>query len=301
MLKRNNLLLYPVQYEGMEASPNIIYTGATPNQQILPALDWCLRRKPKAKFFLVGSDYIFPHCANELVRHRVWEKEGQVVGEEYAPLGRLDFKAICQQIDAAAPDFILNTINGSSNEAFFAQLRAQGISSAETPTISFSVDEQVLRGMPARVVAGDYAACNYFSSIVSERNDAFIKEYHEAWGNNNGVSDAMEAAYLSVRLWAQAVEQAGSSQPVAVRAAIRGQKIDAPEGDGVRIDTDNQHTWKYFRLGQITPEGTFRIVHEHDSLTPPTPYPRYRTVEEWNRFQEGLFRKWGNRWSNAGS
>ena len=295
--EHKHLLIYPVQYEGLEQSPHIVYTGATPNQQILPTVDWCLKGKPGAKFFLVGSDYIFPRSANAILRHYIDEKKGQIVGEEYLALSEIDVREVVAAIQKAMPDFILNTINGKTNQTFFPALRNAGITPQAVPTISFSLDEQLLRGMQPRIVAGDYAAWNYFAAIPGERNAAFIKSYEDRWGMANAVTDPMEAAYLGVQLWAQAVSEVKTTEPAAVRRAILAQKIAAPEGDDVRIDADTQHLWKYFRLGQITSEGTFRIVMAHDSPTAPIPYPRYRNRADWEKFQNDLFEKWGKRWS----
>ena len=130
-----------------------------------------------------------------------------------------------------------------------------------------------------------------------QHNADFVNGYTERWGTTNAVSDPMEAAYLGVHFWAQAVAEVETVDLQAVRRAILGQKFNAPEGPDVRVDADNQHTWKYFRLGQVTPEGTFRIVLAHDSATPPIPYPKYRTHREWEKFQNDLYEKWGKRWS----
>jgi urea ABC transporter urea binding protein len=295
--KRQHLLVYPVQYEGVESSPHIVYTGAAPNQQLLPAVDWCCERKRGAKFFLAGSDYIFPHTAHAILRHRIEEKGGAVVGEQYLLLGDLDARSMASAIKKARPDFILNTVNGSSNLGLFSALRAEDIKPQDVPTISFSVDEQLLQGLSPRVVAGDYAAWAYFAAIPGPRNEEFVKRYKARWGELKPVTGPMEAAYLSVRFWAQAVTESGTEAPGAVRLAIGGQSLDAPEGPGVRVDPDNQHTWKYFHLGQITPEGKFRIVVAHDAPLPPEPYLRYRSRSEWEQFQMALYRRWGNRWS----
>jgi urea ABC transporter urea binding protein len=295
--KHHHLLVYPVQYEGVETSPHVVYTGATPNQQILPAVDWCFDRKPGARFFLAGSDYIFPHTAHAILRHRIEEKGGQVVGDQYLPLGSLEARDLAEAIKRADPDFILNTINGSSNLGFFPALRAADIKPQDVPTISFSVDEQMLRGLDPRVVAGDYAAWTYFASIPGPRNEEFVHRYQARWGEFKTVTDPMEAGYLGVRFWAQAVTAAKTEEPGAVRLAIAGQSLDAPEGPNVHVDPENQHTWKYFHLGQITPDGKFRIVLRHDAPLPPEPYLRYRSPAEWEKFQMDLYHQWGNRWS----
>jgi len=297
--QHDNLLFYPVQYEGLEQSQHIVYTGATPHQQLAPAIDWFLRRKPGARFYMVGSDYIFPRCANAIMRHRIDDKKGAVVGESYLPLGTFDTGDLVKQIKKAEPDCILNTINGSTNQAFFTELRKLGVEPIDIPTISFSLDEQVLRELPPKVFAGDYSAWSYFASIDSARNREFIQNYRQSKGDANAVTDPMEAAWIAVQFWAQAVAECRSSRPVEVRRAVLGQKLNAPEGDRLLVDSNNQHTWKYFRLGQITSDGTFKIIFEHDAPISPSPFPRYRTQEQWQKFEDDLYRQWGNRWSRA--
>jgi urea transport system substrate-binding protein len=227
------------------------------------------------------------------------ERGARVVGERYLPLGTINAGAVAAAIRTAAPDYILNTINGSSNLGFFAALRAAGITSRAIPTLSFSVDEQLLQLFDPRTIAGDYAAWAYFAALPGSRNEEFVEHFRARWGPFRVVTGAMESAYLAVRFWAQAVTDAGTEDPAVVRAAIGGQSLDAPEGPGVRVDPRNQHTWKYFHLGQITPEGRFRVVAGHDAPLPPDPYPRFRSPAEWDQFQTELYRRWGNRWSNA--
>lgn len=295
--QHNSLLIYPVQYEGCEQSPNIVYTGATPNQQILPAVDWCLQRKPGAKFFLVGSDYIFPRTANAIMRHRIEEAGGSVVGERYLTLGEMEMGSLPSDIKAASPDFILNTINGSTNQSFFPALRRVGIRAQDTPTVSFSLDEQMLRQFDRHSVAGDYAAWSYFSSISGPRNASFLEAFHNKWDNLTTVTDPMESAYLGVHFWAKAVEAARSAEPDAVRLAIGDQRLDAPSGNDIYVDPHNHHTWKYFYLAQITPARDFRILVRQDAPIEPIPFPSYRSRADWEKFQNDLYRSWGNRWS----
>jgi urea transport system substrate-binding protein len=300
--RHKNVLVYPVQYEGVEESSYIVYTGATPNQQILPAIDWCLdqERKRAVTFFHVGSDYIFPRTAGDILRHYLKEKGGQLLGEEYLLLGEVDTRAVVEKIKEARPDFILNTINGSTNIPFFEGLRKAGITPQKTPTISFSVDAASLRDIDARKVAGDYAAWSYFASLPGKRNKEFIQRYQQRWGEFKPVTDAMEAAWIGVQLWAKAVRIGGSADPESVVVAIDGLSLDAPEGDGVSMDKENQHTWKYFNIGQVTPDGTFRVVHSLPSTLPPIPYPSYKTKAEWEQFQLDLYNGWGKRWSRSG-
>src|SRR5262249_51211479 len=180
--KHDHLLFYPVQYEGLEQSPNVVYTGAAPNQQIIPALKWCLTFLKKRKFFLVGSDYVFPRAANAILRDQARALGADIVGEEYLVLGSSDVGDIVRKIGAARPDAILNTINGDSNTAFFRALRAAGVTPDRIPTISFSISEEELSGLSTKDLIGDYAAWNYFQSVERPQNQAFVKRFQDRYG-----------------------------------------------------------------------------------------------------------------------
>jgi urea transport system substrate-binding protein len=298
--KHDHLLIYPVQYEGLEQSPNIVYTGAAPNQQIIPAVRWCLGNLGN-KFFLVGSDYVFPRAANAIIRDEVESKGGLIVGEDYLltrpALG--DVEKVVQKIVASQPQVILNTINGAANVAFFAELRRAGITPAKIPTVSFSIGENELRELGFKHMVGDYAAWNYFMSVKTPENEAFIRKFQARYGKHRLINDPMESAYFGVHLWAQAVRQANSDDVRAIRQAIRGQKMQAPEGP-VQIDPDNQHAWKIYRLGQIGPEGQFQIKDRSEDPLAPMPYPASRTPQQWQQFLDDLYQKWGQRWENPG-
>ncbi|MBI5368827.1 MAG: urea ABC transporter substrate-binding protein [Planctomycetes bacterium] len=294
----DHLLFYPVQYEGLEQSPNIIYTGAAPNQQILPAVKWCLDNVGK-KIFLVGSDYVFPRTANAIIKAQVTALRGEVVGEEYALLGSTEVKEMVAKIVAAAPSAILNTINGDTNIAFFKALRAAGITPAKIPTVSFSIAEDELRSMDATQMAGDYTAWNYFQSGDSPENRKFVADFKAKYGADRVTDDPMEAGYFGVHLWAQAVRDAGTDDVKEVRKKLPNQTFTAPEGL-VSIDADNQHTWKTVRVGKIRADGQFEIVWTSDKPVRPVPYPVYRTHGEWDSFLTGLFTGWGQRWANPG-
>jgi urea transport system substrate-binding protein len=295
--KHNHLLFYPVQYEGLEQSPNIVYTGAAPNQQIIPAVKWCVSLLKKKKFFLVGSDYVFPRCANAIIRDVAPSLGGKIVGEEYLLLGSSDVGRIVEKIVAAKPDVILNTINGDSNVAFFRALRTAGVKSDKVPTISFSISEQELGNLRTEDIVGDYAAWNYFQTVDRPQNHAFVKRFHARYGKQRVVSDPMEAAYFGVHLWAQAVEKAGSDDVWAIRRAVKHQQFDAPEGI-VRIDPSNQHTSKVFRVGRITGEGRFEVVYSTPGPIAPIPFPpNTRSKADWDAFLMDLHLRWGGQWA----
>lgn len=294
----NHLLFYPVQYEGLESSPNIVYTGAAPNQQIIPAVKWSLDNLGRT-FFLVGSDYVFPRTANAIIRDQVTALRGDIVGEEYLLLGSRDVGGVVEKIKAAKPKVILNTINGDTNIAFFQALRKAGISSSDIPTMSFSVGEEELRGLGPKDFIGDYATWNYFQALDTPENTAFVARFKSRYGPSRVTSDPIEAGYFGVYLWAQAVKAASSAELADIRLAIRKQSFLAPEGV-VYIDLDNLHTWKGVRIGRIQKDGQFDIVWRSARPVRPVPYPIYRTKAQWELFLTSLYTRWGNRWANPG-
>jgi urea transport system substrate-binding protein len=294
----NHLLIYPVQYEGLEQSPNILYTGAAPNQQIIPAVKWSLDNLGR-RFFLVGSDYVFPRTANAIIRDQVTALQGEIVGEAYVLLGSQDMGTIIEDIVAAQPDVILNTINGDSNIAFFTALRAAGITPADIPTVSFSIAESELPTLNVDNLVGDYASWNYFQSIDGTANTGFVQRFQARYGADRVTSDPLESAYLSVYLWAQAVERSQTTNTQVIRETILDQSFNAPSGI-VYSDPVTRHTWKTVRIGQIRADGQFDVVWDSGNPIRPDPYPIYRTQAEWEQFLNDLYTGWGNAWANPG-
>lgn len=297
--EHDHLLVYPVQYEGLEQSPNIIYTGAAPNQQIIPAVKWTAENLGM-KFFLVGSDYVFPRAANAIIRDQVGALGAEIVGEEYILLGSGDVSAIVQHIVETQPDVILNTLNGDSNVAFFEALRRAGVDSRDVPTMSFSVGEAEIASIGADLMVGDYACWNYFDSLQSAENQRFIAAFQSEYGADRVTNDPMEAAYVGVHLWSRAVVVAGSADPDRVLESLHGQTYSAPEG-AVFVDLDNNHLWKHVHIGQILGNGRFDIQWSSGRAIQPSPYPRSRPRREWDRYLDELYRGWGEQWSNPGN
>ena len=262
----NGLLWYPVQYEGMEASKNIMYMGAAPNQQIVPAIEYLLKNGKK-KMFLVGSDYVFPQTANRIIKAQLGASGGQVVGEEYTPLGYTDYATIISKIKAAKPDVIVNTLNGDSNVAFFKQLKDAGITADQIPVMSFSIAEEEVKGIGANNVAGNLVSWDYYQTTNTPANKKFVEAYKKAYGNDRVTDDPIEAAYDAVYLWKAAVEKAGSFDVDKVRAAAAGLTFDAPEGT-VKIDGDNQHLYKPVRIGKINANGLIDEVYATEPIKP---------------------------------
>ena len=269
--KHNGLFFYPVQYEGLESSPNIYYTGATTNQQIIPAMDF-LASKGVKRLFLAGSDYVFPRTANAIIKLYAAKLGIEIVGEEYVPLDKDDWTSQVAKIVAAKPDFIFNTINGSSNVGFVKAYYDAGLTAATTPIISVSIAEEEAPAM-GHEVTGQYASWNYFQSLKTDTNPKFIESW-KAYPNSSGVtSDPMEAAYISMYLYKALVEAAGSFDVAAVNAAAKKNTItfDAPEGK-VTLDGDNHHISKPGHIGKINATNQFDIVWASDKVIEPDPY-----------------------------
>ncbi|MER7282395.1 urea ABC transporter substrate-binding protein [Dactylosporangium sp. NPDC000244] len=269
--KNNGLFFYPVQYEGLEASPNIYYTGATTNQQIIPAMDF-LASKGVKKLFLAGSDYVFPRTANAIIKLYAAKLGIQIVGEEYVPLDKDDWTTQVAKIKAAKPDFIFNTINGSSNVGFIKAYYDAGLTAATTPIISVSIAEEEAPAM-GHEVTGHYASWNYFQSLKTDTNPKFIDSW-KAYPKSSGVtSDPMEAAYISLYLYKALVEAAGSFDVNAVNAAAKKSTITfaAPEGT-VTLDGENHHISKPGHIGQINASKQFDIVWSSDKFIKPDPF-----------------------------
>jgi urea transport system substrate-binding protein len=286
--EKKHMLWYPVQYEGQECSQNIFYTGAAPNQQIEPSVDWLLKNKGK-DFFLVGSDYVFPRTANTIIKAQLAAKGGKVVGEDYLPLGNTEVTPIITKIKAKLPDggVIYNTLNGDSNVAFFKQLQGAGLNPDKYPTMSVSIAEEEVKAIGPEYLKGHYAAWNYFMTVDSPANKKFVEAFKKKYGADRVTNDPMEAAYIAVYLWKQAVEKAKSTDLEAVRKAALGQTFDAPGGK-VTMD-NNHHIAKFVRIGEVTPDGQFKVVFATDKAVSPIP---------WNQFvaeTKGL----GCDWSDA--
>lgn len=268
--QNKGLLFYPVQYEGLESSPNIFYTGATTNQQIVPSVTWLLENRGK-KFYLLGSDYVFPKTANQVIKAQLAAEGGEVVGEEYTPLGHTDYSTIISKIKAAKPDIVYNTLNGDSNVAFFKQLKDAGISSEQLTTLSVSVAEEEIRGIGADVLKGHLASWNYYQTTDTPENKTFVEKYKEKYGADRVTADPIEAGYVAVYLWKAAVEKAGSTDVEKVKEAAKGLEFDAPEGK-VTVDGENQHIYKTVRIGEVQEDGQFKELWNSGAPVKPDPY-----------------------------
>ena len=275
--KHQHLLFYPLQYEGMEMSPNIIYTGAAPNQQIIPAVNWALEKLGK-RVYLLGSDYVFPRMANIIIKDIVKVRGGSVAGERYLPLGESEMAAVVADIVKKRPQVILNTLNGDGNAALFAALEKAGL--ANLPLLSFSVAENGMQAWGGARLTQHYAAWNYFQSLPGEENRHLQAAYQARYGAGKLISDPMQASCIAMHLWVQAAREAGSAEPQRVQGTILRQTLRAPEGV-VSVDAETRHLWKTPRIGKVRPDGQFDIVWDAGKSVEPAPFPAYRYRDEW--------------------
>lgn len=295
----NHLLIYPMAFEGLEFSRNIVYTGAAPSQQIIPAIKWSFDNLGK-RYVLVGSDYVWPHSVNAIIRDQLQALGGEVIGEVYLPFGAQDASAAIDKIRELKPDAVFSSIAGDTNLAFYRGLREAGLSAKTTPVVSFSIGEVELQKLSAVDMAGHYSAWSYFQSIARPENEAFVRRFRARYGQNRVISDVMETAYFSVLLWARAVEQAGSPDVGLVNETILGQSIDAPEGV-VTVDPTTRHAWRSFNMGEIRADGRIEIVWSAEHPIRPVPFPRSRTAKQWDDFLQGLYLAWQHSWTNTTS
>ncbi len=273
----NGLLWYPVQYEGMESSHNIMYMGAAPNQQAVPAIEYCAEDMGYKTYYLLGSDYVFPQTANMIVKAQLDALGLETVAEEYVPMGHTDFQTIIADIKAKDPDVVINTLNGDSNVAFFKQLADAGVTAADVPTMSFSIAEEEVNSIGADLLEGHLVAWNYYMTTDTPENESFVAAYKAKFGENRVTSDPVEAAYIGVYLWKAACEAAGTFDVDAVIAAAGGLEFAAPEGT-VTVNGENNHISKTVRIGQVSADGTINEVKATDAPVEPDPY---LTTYDW--------------------
>lgn len=270
----NGMLYYPTFYEGLEQSPNVIYTGQEATQQIIAGIDWVVKEKGAKTFYLLGSDYIWPRTSNKIARKHIEKLGLKVVGEEYYPLGHTQFNSVINKIKLRKPDVIYAIVVGGSNVAFYKQLKAAGIDlTKEKPLLlTISVTEDEILGIGGENIVGAYAAMKYFQSLPNENNQAFVKAFKEMWGDDIVIGDVTQAAYLGPWLWKAAVEKAGSFDIDKVREASPGIELTtAPEGY-VKIHP-NHHLWSKTRVGLAQADGQYKVVYETEELMEPDPFP----------------------------
>jgi urea transport system substrate-binding protein len=296
----NGLLFYPVQYEGEESSYNVFYTGAAPNQQAIPAVEYLMAEAGGGakRFVLLGTDYVYPRTTNKILRYFLHSKgiSDADIMEEYTPFGHTDYQTIIAKIkkfSQGKATAVVSTINGDSNVPFYKELGNQGLKAEDVPVVAFSVGEEELRGIDTKPLVGHLAAWNYFMSIDNPINSAFIDKWKAYVKKNNlpdgakrVTNDPMEATYVGVHMWAQAVVQAGTFDVDAVRQAVAGQLFKAPSGFEIKMDERNHHLHKPVVIGEIQADGQFKVVWKTDGPVRAMPWSPFvpdsaKKVADW--------------------
>jgi urea transport system substrate-binding protein len=286
----NSLLFYPVQYEGEELSKNVFYTGAAPNQQAIPAVEYLMSKAGGGakRWVLLGTDYVYPRTTNKILRAFLHSKgvKDEDIDEKYTPFGHADYQTIVADIkkfSAGGKTAVVSTINGDSNVPFYKELGNAGLKAKDVPVVAFSVGEEELRGVDTKPLVGHLAAWNYFQSIKSPANTEFIKKW-SAYAKAKGIAghkdkpltnDPMEATYIGINMWAQAVKKAGSTDTDKVIAAMAGQTFKAPSGITSMMDPKNHHLHKSVFIGEIKADGQFNVVWKTPGPVKAQPWSPY--------------------------
>ncbi|MFN4265519.1 MAG: urea ABC transporter substrate-binding protein [Aquabacterium sp.] len=274
--ENNGLLFYPVQYEGEELEKNVFYTGAAPNQQAIPAVEYLMSKDGGSakRFVLLGTDYVYPRTTNKILRAFLKSKgvKEEDIMEEYTPFGHSDYQTIIAKIKKFASEgkktAVVSTINGDSNVPFYKELGNQGLKAKDVPVVAFSVGEEELRGVDTKPLVGHLAAWNYFMSIKNPTNAEFIKKW-SAYAKAKNIAghkdkpltnDPMEATYIGINMWAQAVKKAGTTDVDKVIKAMAGQTFPAPGGFMSKMDEKNHHLHKPVFIGEVKADGQFKVV-----------------------------------------
>jgi urea transport system substrate-binding protein len=299
--RHRNLLFYALRYEGMEQSSNILYGGAIPNQLVMPAVNWALinlgnsgehskRDIPDGRgkrIYLLGSDNLYSHVVNILIKDLLAAHGAIIIGERYFPSGLSDMDELAADIARQGPEIVLNTISGDDNAVFFRTLQKSGITPDKIPVLSFSITEVGLSTEDMPPMAGHYAARNYFQSIPGPENQAFVKRFRDHFGQNAVVDGPTEASYVNLQMWVQAALEADSGDVAQVQRTILRQSLPAPEGV-VAVDPVTRHVWKIARVGRARDDGQFDIVWDSGRPLEPAPFPTYRSREEWDRVLKSI-------------
>jgi urea transport system substrate-binding protein len=269
--KLKGLLYYPTYYEGLEQSPNIMYTAQEATQSVIAAMEWLYKNKGKS-FYMIGSDYIWPRTTIKIAKATLARLGGKLAGEGYYPLGHIEFSSEINKIKAAKPDVILNCVVGGSNVAFFKQLTAAGITGKNQTILSLAVSEEEVSGIGADNTAGTLTCMGYFQSLKNPANDKFVKAFKAKYGAGRVTGDTLACGYTSVYLWKMAVEKAKSLEVEKVVAASSNLEFDGPEGK-VKFHASNHHLWKHARIGTFRPDGQVDMIYE-SALIEPNPFPK---------------------------
>jgi len=286
----NSLLFYPVQYEGEELSPNVFYTGAAPNQQAIPAVEYLMSKEGGSakRFVLLGTDYVYPRTTNKILRAFLKSKgvADADIMEDYTPFGHSDYQTIIAKIKKFSAEgkktAVVSTINGDSNVPFYKELGNAGLKATDVPVVAFSVGEEELKGIDTKPLLGHLAAWNYFQSVKNPVNTEWVKKW-KAYAKAKNLpgadkvvtNDPMEATYVGIHMWAQAVAKAKTTDPTKVAAAMAGQTFKAPSGFTLKMDEKNHHLHKPVMIGEVQPNGQFSVVWQTKAPVRAQPWSQY--------------------------
>ncbi len=298
--QKDVLLFYPMIFEGLEQSPDIIYVGGGPNQQLLPMVRWAIGfiNPPRRRFFLLGSETLFSRAGQELFRGELARHGLEPAGSRSLPIGQLlGFDAVIDEIRDKKADIVLDTLDLESDLMFFKTLGRLGIKADDLPVFSICLGEDMLRTLDRRLITGHYSALNYFETIDTPENARFLRRLR-AKHATLPANSAVESAYISVLFWKRAVEKAGSLESARVRQAVAGMEWKAPEGL-VRIDPNIFYGARVARIGRMRDDGKFEILFSSPGPMDTFVYPPPHGPEGWETFLSGLSQSWGGRWSGA--
>ncbi|MBK1681282.1 urea ABC transporter substrate-binding protein [Rhodocyclus tenuis] len=286
----NGLLFYPVQYEGEELEKNVFYTGAAPNQQAIPAVEYLMSKDggEAKRFVLLGTDYVYPRTTNKILRAFLKSKgvADADIMEDYTPFGHSDYQTIIAKIKKFAGEgkktAVISTINGDSNVPFYKELGNAGLKATDVPVVAFSVGEEELRGVDTKPLVGHLASWNYFMTLKNPENAKFVKLYQD-WAKKQKLpnadkvvtNDPMEATYIGIHMWKQAVEKAKSTDTDKVIAAMGGQTFKAPSGFTIKMDEKNHHLHKPVFIGEVRADGQFNVVWKTPGPIKAAPWSPY--------------------------
>jgi urea transport system substrate-binding protein len=297
--EKGSLLIFPSNFEGIERSPHIVYSGGSANQVFPPAVRWCVDALKARKFFVVGTEELWSRCVAEVAKDAIKASASEVVGESYLPMVGGDVDALVGAIRAAGPDVVLNMMVGDSNVPLYAAIRRAGLSAEKLPVVAFNIAEDELRQFPPVEVTGHYAAWDYFQSIDRPESREFVRKFKARYGDHRTVSDAMVAAHNGLMIWAQAANEAETGDPKAVLEHFDRQSLDAPEGI-VTIDPESRVAWRPFFVGRIRADAQFDVVWSLSKPIHPETYVATRSKVQWHALLDELKAKWGGRWSASG-
>jgi urea transport system substrate-binding protein len=296
--KKESLLVFPANFEGIERSAHAIYVGGSANQMVLPAVRWCFDALKARKFFVIGTEEVWSRVASELAKDGIKAAGAELVGESYLPLVGGDTQALVETIRTAKPDVVLNALVGDSNVPFYAAFRRAGLTPDKLPVVAFAVAEDELRRFPPGDMTGHYSAFSYIQGLDRPENVEFVRKFKAKHGADRTISDTMVSAYDGVMIWAQAADEAGTGKPKIVMDRFDRQSLNAPEGI-VTIDPDSRIAWRPFCLGKIRADGQFDLAWSINKPIQPMTFVATRSKTQWLSLLAELKSRWGGRWSSS--